>query len=124
MFVSNKTFQDGSVALCEGARDGFVELEGSPEMVLEIVSDSSVRKDKTELMKRYAEAGIQEYWLVDARKPPIEFTIYQLDGIKYKTVPSSKDGFILSGVFNDSFRLVQSENPAGHPQFSLEKISA
>ena len=122
MFVSNESFDDGSVKLCEGARDGFVELEGSPEMVLEIVSDSSVRKDKTELMKRYAEAGIEEYWLVDARKPPLEFFIYRWDEKKYEETPS-KDGFIHSEVFEESFRLVQGENPSGHPRFRLEKSS-
>jgi Uma2 family endonuclease len=45
VFISRDSFRDGRVKLIEGKEDGYVELEGSPDMVLEVASDSSVEKD-------------------------------------------------------------------------------
>jgi hypothetical protein len=44
-----------------------VEIVGSPDWLLEIVSDSSVFKDKQQLRQAYHEAGVREYWIIDAR---------------------------------------------------------
>lgn len=43
--VLQATFDSDRVRLIEGARGGYVEMHGTPDMVLEIVSDSSVKKD-------------------------------------------------------------------------------
>jgi Uma2 family endonuclease len=63
------------VRLIEGKRGGFTELQGSPDMVLEILSDSSQHKDKHQLRQAYWEADIPEYWLVDARTEPLQFDV-------------------------------------------------
>jgi len=52
-----------------------LELEGTPDMVLEVVSASSVVKDTETLLQLYWQAGIPEYWLVDARGEALEFTV-------------------------------------------------
>lgn len=72
-FISTESLDIGRVRLIEGADEGFVEAEGSPDMVLEVVSRSSVHKDTVVLLQAYWEAGIAEYWLVDARKQPVRF---------------------------------------------------
>ncbi|MFQ5929788.1 MAG: hypothetical protein ACE5MK_08810, partial [Acidobacteriota bacterium] len=36
LFVSFEAIQSGRVRLVEGAGEGYIELEGSPEMVLEV----------------------------------------------------------------------------------------
>src|SRR5262245_11219854 len=53
----------------------FVELAGAPDLVVEIVSDSSVEKDTDLLRQAYHKAGIPEYWLIDACKKEINFQI-------------------------------------------------
>ena len=72
VFVANASFEKEAVHLVDGAKQGFIELEGSPDMVLEVVSDSSVRKDYELLREAYWKAGIREYWLVDARGERLE----------------------------------------------------
>src|SRR5438105_4589106 len=72
---SRSTLRSYRVRLIEGADGGYVELQGTPEMVLEVISRSSEKKDTVVLMKAYWEAGIPEYWLVDARKEPLKFDI-------------------------------------------------
>jgi hypothetical protein len=47
---------------------GFIEVEGAADLVVEILSDSSVGKDTRRLPEAYAKAGVGELWLVDARR--------------------------------------------------------
>src|SRR5947209_9808644 len=75
--VANDSLDTGRVRFVEGKEGGFTELEGVPDLVIEVVSDSSVDKDTEWLMKAYWEAGIREYWLIDARGQPLQFNIYR-----------------------------------------------
>jgi hypothetical protein len=74
MFVSYEAFRGGQVRCLEGAGPGIFQLEGSPEMVLEVVSTSSVQKDTVNLRDLYWRCGVREYWLVDARGHSVRFT--------------------------------------------------
>ena len=87
-------------------------------MVLEVVSDSSEKKDNQTLLEAYFVAGIPEYWLVDARGAEVEFTIYKRGAKKYAKV-REQDGWVKSAVFGKSFRLTQETNPIGHPLYKL-----
>jgi Uma2 family endonuclease len=118
LFVSTAAFQD-RVRLIEGKDEGYVELEGSPDMVLEVVSRSSVRKDTQSLRDAYRQAGIREYWLVDARSDPLSFDILRHGPRGYRATPR-KDGWLRSAVFGKSFRLTSRLADLGHPEFTLE----
>ena len=76
-FVSRQTLKSGRIRLVEGEKEGYLELEGTPDMVLEVVSASSVEKDKVTLPDLYWRAGIPEYWVVDARADRLEFDIFR-----------------------------------------------
>jgi Uma2 family endonuclease len=119
MFVSNAALKDGRVRLVEGMREGFIELEGAAEMLLEVVSKSSVRKDKIELRQAYWEAGVREYWLVDARKDLPSFDILRRT-VRGFQAARKRDGWIRSEVFDKSFRLTRQTNELGNPDFTLE----
>ncbi len=118
-FLSHETLNSGQVRLLEGSRGGAIELEGTPDMVLEIVSDSSVRKDTVALKAAYAEAGIREYWLVDARGEKPSFDIFSRSAKGY-VAGRKQAGWLKSAVFGKSFRLVQSVDKRGDPVFTLE----
>lgn len=118
VFASNAALQD-RVRLLEGRKSGHVEMEGSPDLVLEVVSDSSVHKDKHQLRQDYWEAGIREYWLVDARKKPLVFDILRYTPKGYRTTPK-KDGWIKSIVFGSAFRLTFQTTEHGVPEYTLE----
>lgn len=118
VFASHSARED-RVRLLEGKKGGYVEMEGSPDMVLEVVSDSSVRKDMHQLRQDYWTAGIREYWLVDARKEPLAFDILRHTPKGYRTTPK-KDGWIKSNVFGKSFRLMQETSEFGDPEYTLE----
>jgi Uma2 family endonuclease len=117
--VCYESFADGSVRLVEGREEGYVELEGTPDMVLEIVSKSSVRKDNVILRKAYWKAGIPEYWIVDARSEPLRFDILRRGAKGYEAIRKSA-GWVKSSVFGKSFKLTQERNAMGHPDYTLE----
>jgi Uma2 family endonuclease len=117
-FVSAAALQD-RVRLLEGKDEGYVELEGSPDMVLEVVSRSSVRKDTKVLHRAYWRAGVREYWLVDARPDPLTFDILRHGPKSYRTTPR-KGGWLESAVFGKSFRLRRRLSALKHPEFTLE----
>lgn len=119
VFVVNASFEDGTVRLVEGAKQGFIELEGSPDVVLEVVSDSSVKKDYELLRVAYWKAGIREYWLVDARGEKLDFQILKHTSKGYSPI-RTVGGWIKSAVFRKSFRLVATKNHLGHPDFELQ----
>jgi Uma2 family endonuclease len=119
LFLSTATLASDRVRLIEGKEEGFVELQGSPDMVLEIVSTGSEHKDNVVLKKAYHEAGIREYWLVDVRQEAIVFDIFRHTERGYVR-GSKQQGWGKSAVFGKSFRLSRQVGPQGHPDYSLE----
>jgi Uma2 family endonuclease len=120
MFVSYEAIASGKARLVEGSRDGFVEVEGAPDMVLEVVSDNSVKKDKVLLVELYWRAGIPEYWLVDARGSSPKFDIFKHRREGYVSTRRQKDGWLKSEVFGRSFRFAQLDaDQLGHPRYDL-----
>ena len=119
MFVSSEALREGRVKDIEGRAEGYVELEGSPDMVLEVVSRSSVEKDNEVLREAYFQAGVREYWLVDARKPPLKFDILRPGKSGFVAV-RKRGGWIRSDVFAASFRLTEQRRrerpPRVHPR--------
>jgi Uma2 family endonuclease len=118
-FVSTESLRTGRVQMVEGRTDGHVELEGSPDMVLEVVSRSSVEKDTEILRQGYATAGIREYWLVDARAEPLRFDILRPGRSGYAAT-RKRGGWVRSEVFEQWFRLSRHLGEDGYPEFTLE----
>jgi Uma2 family endonuclease len=118
LYVSYAALHSGRVHRIPGRVHGVIELEGSPEMVLEVVSDSSVQKDMIELPTQYHQGGIAEFWRIDARQTDPVFEIFRLEAAGY--VPTQlSDGWWQSDVFAHAFRLNVEADPLGDPLFVL-----
>ena len=118
MFVSHNAFETGRVRLVEATKDGFLELEGSPDIVLEVVSNSSVHKDTVMMRELYWQAGITEYWLVDARGERLSFDILRHSSKGYVAV-RRQNGWVKSAAFNKSFRLTRPLDEQDNPEYTL-----
>ncbi len=118
-FVSFAAIEEGRIVLVGGRSSGFIAIEGSPDMVLEVVSDSSEIKNCEILLDTYFQAGIHEYWLVDARQEPLTFDIYRR-GAKGFVLVRKQGGWLKSTVFGKSFRLLRTIDPTGHLEYQLE----
>ena len=117
-FVSAESWETGRVRPVRGKHGGYSGLEGSPDMVLEVLSRISVHKDTVVLREAYWEAGIREYWLVDARRAPLRFDIFRHTPRGY-VATRKQAGWLRSVVFRKSFQLTQQTDALGFPEFTL-----
>ncbi len=117
MFVSNDSLAKGLAVVNAG--DDTIEIIGSPDMALEVISPTSVEKDTVHLMRLYWEAKIREYWLVDSREKSFSFNILRYTPTKFITVRKNQ-GWVKSQVFQREFRLAREITDATVPTFQLE----
>lgn len=62
----NKTMlQPDLLILCDKTKICRWGIMGAPEFCLEIVSESTSRKDYIKKLQKYTEAGVKEYWIID-----------------------------------------------------------
>lgn len=109
-----ESLRAGRVRPVPGARNQpgrFIAVEGPVDVVVEIVSDSSVKKDTKTLPPLYAQAGVPEMWLVDARGKDLRFEIRTLRDGRYKLVEADAEGWIRSPRLNRRFRLCRYSLP-------------
>jgi len=58
-------------------------IYGAPDMVVEITSPSTRKRDFTRKMAKYAEAGVREYWIVDLQKKLVITYFFEDDMIPH-----------------------------------------
>jgi Uma2 family endonuclease len=124
VFVAESSLDSGRVRLVpkSGAvADRYVELEGPPDLIVEIVSDASVRKDTERLPAAYYRAGVAEFWLIDARSEELLFRIHRRGGSQYEPVNVDENGFQFSPVLGRCYRLRRGRNPKGRLTFDLDE---
>jgi Uma2 family endonuclease len=118
-YVTFDAIQSGRVVRTRSSEgDDYVELVGAPDLVVEVVSPSSVEKDTRKLRTAYHAAGIPEYWLVDATGQTIKFEILVRDARRYRASRPVR-GWHFSPVLDRSFRLVRERDPLGDWQYTL-----
>jgi Uma2 family endonuclease len=117
MFVSHESLRSGRVLLEEGDRT--LEVMGTPDMVLEVISPPSAQKDTVALRERYWEAEVTEYWLVDSRQKTRGFDILRYGKKGYVTA-RKQGGWVNSAVFGKAFRLTEEADEHGLTEFHLE----
>lgn len=85
--LDSSTVLEPDILFVSKARQSIVKpacIEGAPDLIIEIVSDSSRLIDRFVKRDRYAEFGVPEYWLLDPFEPRIE--VLRLEERKYRVV--------------------------------------
>jgi len=68
-------------------------LSGPADLVVEVVSDDSVARDRADKFYEYQDAGVKEYWILDSRPGRERTDFYVLDEKgRYRPVPPGADG--------------------------------
>ncbi|HEY8599381.1 MAG TPA: Uma2 family endonuclease [Thermomicrobiales bacterium] len=74
-------------------------LVGPADLIVEVISPESVRRDQVEKRREYAAAGVTEYWLVDPRPSVTPLVIYRSgEAGDYLPVAPDAAGRYVSGV--------------------------
>lgn len=113
LFVSHESISTGRVRFIPTADkkpDSYLEVEGPPDMVLEVVSDSSVAKDTQRLFHDYYAGGVREYWLVDARGDELSFQIYTRGPDQFVPAETDDAGYQHSDVFDTWYTFSRSRD--------------
>ncbi len=71
----------------------------TPDFVIEVLSPSTEKHDRTTKFDDYAAHGVKEYWIIDAQHETIEQ--YFLENERYELLLKAKDGTINSVVLPD-----------------------
>jgi len=124
VFISKDTLETGRARLvpaATGEPGRYVELEGAPDLVVEIVSDRSVVKDTRRLPEAYFKAGVREFWLADARSEQLIFLIHDRGDAGYQAVEPDSEGFQSSAVLGRVFRLDGQRDARGNWNFDLRE---
>lgn len=126
--IFGKSLEAGKVRLVPAAArkgpDRFSALEGAADLVVEIVSDSSVGKDTRRLPGLYARAGIPELWIADARGRDLRFRVHSLRDGSYVQIEPDAEGWVRSPQLGGDFRLVRRRASPSPWRYTLEHRDA
>ncbi|MBA3315194.1 MAG: Uma2 family endonuclease [Planctomycetaceae bacterium] len=103
-----------------GAEQGrFIEVEGAPDLIIEVVSDSTVRKDTIRLPRSYFDAGVTEFWIADGRKKELTFVVHTRGTSGFEPVVPDQQGFQVSEVLGVAVRFERCHDRLGTWQYDL-----
>ena len=91
--------QPDVLVVCDPGKIEDTHIEGAPDLVVEIASDSTVSYDRTLKLNLYAKHGVKEYWLVTPYPHLVE--VLFLDGDSYR----------IHGVYTNRDRLISPTLP-------------
>ena len=97
----------------------FIEFEGPPDLVVEVVSDSSRIKDTKQLFAAYFDAGVSEYWIVDARGIDLRFQIHLRGEDRFVPATVDAQGFQASPTLEALYRLERCTRSTGYWDYEL-----
>ena len=117
-----RSIDDGRVRLipkASGEPGRYVEVEGGPDLVVEIVSDSSVQNETGRLPAAYFAAGVREYWLIDARGKELSFQIQHRGTNAFEPMQTDAGGFQPGAVLQCRYCLDRGRHARGHWVYQL-----
>jgi len=81
------------IAKAHAARLRPTYVNGPADLVIELISDESVDRDRRIKFEEYQAGGVREYWLIDPRSGHERADFYQLDDDgRYQLIPADHEG--------------------------------
>lgn len=109
--------QPDVIIVCD--RDKIIDrcVYGAPDMVVEILSKSSGKRDSVIKLNKYLAAGVREYWLIDPRRQKV--LVYRFQKEDYPVIYGF-DAQIPVGIWDDGFA-IDFREVYDHVRFLYEK---
>ena len=100
----NKTMvQPDVLVVCDRSKLKTFGVLGAPDLLVEILSPSTRKKDMTIKLSKYQEAGVREYWIVDPRKKVL--ITYNFMDEEFVPVITPLKGEFPVAIFDDKLKI-------------------
>jgi Uma2 family endonuclease len=70
-------FEPDIVVVCDPSKLDKRGCNGPPDLVIEILSPSTARYDRIVKLRRYQQAGVREYWIVDPETNSVQVFLFE-----------------------------------------------
>jgi Uma2 family endonuclease len=87
--ADNTVVQPDLLVICDSSKIDDKGCSGAPDLVIEILSASTIRHDRIIKFRLYQKAGVREYWIVDPETQSIQ------------TCTLNENGFYITAVYYD-----------------------
>lgn len=97
----NTVVEPDIVAVCDHSKLDEQGCKGAPDLIIEIISPSSVKNDMLKKFNRYEKAGVKEYWIVEPNGKIVTVFVLGENGKYGRPEVYSEDNEIQVSIFND-----------------------
>lgn len=94
--------QPDALILCDRDKIRKWGIDGAPDFILEVLSDSTRKKDLSIKMKKYLCAGVREYWILDPREKMLYIYDFRDEGIPKVCTLSGEVGV---GIYDGDLKI-------------------
>jgi len=77
--------------ICDDSKFSKLGYKGVPELIVEVISVSTAKKDKLDKFKAYEKAGVKEYWIVSTKEKSIDQYVLENDQYTLKNIVTLAD---------------------------------
>jgi Uma2 family endonuclease len=114
--------------ICDPKKIDRKGCNGAPDLIIEIVSDSSVKRDLHEKYDLYELSGVQEYWIIHPNDKSLSVFLLK-DGTYISTKPLTYDDKATSSILpglsidlNEVFQDVVKEPEEGYLPEGVKRL--
>jgi Uma2 family endonuclease len=125
---SNTVVQPDICVICDPKKIDRKGCNGAPDLIIEIVSDSSVKRDLHEKYDLYELSGVQEYWIIHPNDKSLSVFLLK-DGTYISTKPLTYDDKATSSILpglsidlNEVFQDVVKEPEEGYLPEGVKRL--
>ena len=102
VILGDSVVQPDISVICETDKISDLGCTGIPDLIVEVLSKSTVNVDRIDKFNLYVEFGLREYWIVDAWEKTVEKYVLTNGKLEMKRIYNYNDGgSITSEIFPD-----------------------
>lgn len=98
--VKNIVEPDISI-ICDKSKIDDKGCNGAPDMIIEVISPSSIKMDRVVKFNKYEKAGIKEYWIVEPEQKLVSVVVLQINQKYGRTEIYTEDNKIAVSILPD-----------------------
>lgn len=94
-------FEPDITIVCDKSKLDDAGCKGTPDMIIEIISPSTARRDKMLKFNKYELAGVKEYWIVEPQEKLVSVFTLQKNDRYGRPDLYSDEGQVKVAIFDD-----------------------